>query len=153
MNTLGFKIDNDKHTLQQIVVEMDCIISVVRLIAPRLLLAAQLENNQGKNDTNDEPSNASDANNNAYEDESNGAPGSSGSTSNTPDRAASIDTQKANTSSQSTHSGPEELVAEHENATLDTRKPSKIRILMLKAEAMAECLADEYPAKMPHDFY
>lgn len=153
MNLVGFKIDNDKHTLQQLVVEMDGIISVVRLIAPRLLLATQSESDQGKNDKNDGASNASNADHDAHEDESDGTPDSNDSTGDIPDRAASIDTQKANTSSQSTHSGPEELVANHENATPDTRKPSKIRILMLKAEAMAECLADEYPATMPHDFY
>lgn len=31
--------------------------------------------------------------------------------------------------------------------------PSKSRILELKAEGMAECLAEEYPAELPHDFF
>ena len=152
MSTVDFKLNGDDNALQQLILEMNGTTSVIRPIIPRLLLAAQLESNQ---DGHDSIARAADSDyaghENSQDGDSDANDRSIGSHSNSPTLSASSDSPDVDDRNDSDPAG--HAADSQGDSSIGSKKPSKIRILMLKAEGMADFLAEEYPAKLPHDFY
>ena len=142
MKTLRVKLTADGRSLQQLTVEMEGMVSVMRLIIPRLLIAAQLESSKFGGET-DEVSARMES---APVQENGDGPSVDGDSEGRDDGATRSPSTRSGSQSESMQEGA--IVEE----TVEN-KPSKMRILELKAEGMAEFLADEYPAKLPNDFY
>ncbi|KAL9099837.1 MAG: hypothetical protein Q9163_004713 [Psora crenata] len=141
MKTLKVDVKADGTGLRSLIVELDGVVSVLRLIIPRLLVAAQLESAKFAGETDElsariaglaggDREGGDGHGRSADGVETNGDGGTGGG-----DAAADAGDKD---------------VAKNDNAP---KKLSKMRILELKAEGMAESLADEHPAKLPNDFY
>ena len=139
MKTLKADLKPNGTGLESLIVEMDGFVSAVRLIIPRLLVAAQLETNKFAGETNDEVS-AKIAGLGVDQGKDEGCE---------PADGVKVDCDAEAESGESKDEddvGPEDSDGAGE-------KPGKMRILEWKVEGMAECLVEEYPAKLPHDFY
>ena len=151
MQTLDFQINANGTGLAQLTVEMDGVVSVIKGVVPRLLVAARLERKkldpvrsvergldavQLSTDGNEGEDGEGDL---SYEDGESGKEGVSEDS-----KASSTDEDRP---ARSSTSG-----ASSEDQAQDGRL-NRMRILELRAEGMADFLADEYPAKLPHDFY
>ena len=151
MKTLGAVLAPDGKALQQMTVEMDGGVSVVRMIIPRLMVAAQMERMRvfGEDD-------AISPHHEGKLREGEHGDGGSGSESETK-----VETDGASGGASSSISGshsdqgdePEQSDEDSKDRTNGETKPSRMRILELKAEGMAEFLAEEYPSKLPNDFF
>ena len=154
MTTLGFNLNgegdyatNDGEVsinteLRQLSVEMDGMVSIIREVVPRLLVAAQLESWRFEGEQDEV---ARQIEGLKVKDDVEEAPGDS------KDEAAG---HEGESEEGLADSGGRQLENEGTpDADRRAKKPSKMRILELKAEGMAESLADDYPEKLPHDFY
>ena len=143
MKTVGLEVASKAKGLRQMTVEMDGVVSVIRLIVPRLLVAAQMESvrvyaedegggfaREGRADGGREDGDGSD----------------SGSDSMTEGEASDDDDSIAESDSG-------EASKRSERTGTRTDGVSRMRVLELKAEGMAEFLAQEYPARLPNDFF
>lgn len=123
------------------------MVSVVRLVVPRLLVAAQLESVKFKGEEDEVALRVEGLEDGEIES------GESASSDKEEDGDGEDEGDEISTGSpQSGHDG-HESDQESEKAEVQAKRPSKMRILELKAEGMAESLANDYPAKLPHDFY
>ena len=146
MKTLDHRLNKAGNDLEQLIVEMDGMVSVIRLVIPRLLVAARLESWKFKGETDDVGMKV-EGTESVEKEESNSDSESAGEQN---DDAYS---QSGSASSHSANSEHEAGADSQESAGRKSTSLSKIRILELKAEGMAESLASDYPAKLPHDFY
>ncbi|KAL9631080.1 MAG: hypothetical protein Q9164_006085 [Protoblastenia rupestris] len=140
MKTLKTDLRPDELGLRSLTVEMDGVVSVMRLIIPRLLVAAQLESASFREEEEDEVSAriAGLAINEGCREEG----------------SESVNDGEANGDGESANGEAEDGDdAASRDGNDGKKKLGKMRILELKVEGMAEFLADEYPAKLPHDFY
>ncbi|KAL9128519.1 MAG: hypothetical protein Q9217_002815 [Psora testacea] len=142
MRTLKVDMKPDGTGLRSLVVELDGIVSVLRLIIPRLLVAAQLETAKFAGETDEVSIRIGNLKIDNGEDEDR-------------ESASSFEYHRGGEGEESesggaTQNGDDATTKDGSDAV---KKPGKMRILELKAEGMAEYLADEYPAQLPHDFY
>ena len=140
MKTLKTDLRPDEMGLRSLTVEMDGVVSVMRLIISRLLVAAQLESARFREEEEDEVSaRITDlAINEGCREEG----------------SESVNDGEANGDGESANGEAEDGDdAASGNGNDGKKKLGKMRILELKVEGMADFLADEYPAKLPHDFY
>ena len=140
MKTLNFKLAEDGQGLEQLTVEMDGVISVMRLIVPSLLVAAQLASDKFEGEIDETTARM------ARTDV--GENGDQISARDSNDERN--DDESGNLSTRSDNQSEDEEEIEDEGGE---DKLSKMRILELKVEGMAEFLADEYPEILPYDFY
>ena len=113
-----------RYELEQLTLETDSMISVLRLITPRLLVAARLPRREFRYEEDEVSRRIWGKEDGASDDEE---------------------------SEEEEGAGNGEY---HEDCHEETHgKVGKLRILELRCEGMAEALAADYPAKLPNDFY
>ncbi|KAG8532781.1 uncharacterized protein KY384_002659 [Bacidia gigantensis] len=139
MRTLGLRLDSDSKALVELTVEMEGWVAVVRSVVGKLLVAARLESSKFEDVA---ALLDSDVDGDLKGTES----GDDESVQSGEDQSS--DVADARSQDRSLVNGEEESEKEETG-----RRPSKMRILELKAEGMAEFLAGEYPAKLSYDFY
>ena len=144
MKTVSLEVAPKGKGLRQMTVEMDGVVSVVRVIVPRLLVAAQMESarvyaeDQGDGFAREERAGGGGR--------GDGDGSDSGSDSVTEGEASEDDDSIAESDS-----GEESERSEGSGSQMSG--VSRMRVLELKAEGMAEFLAQEYPARLPNDFF
>ena len=144
MKTLKIETNADGSGLRSLIVEMDGVVSAIRCIIPRLLVAAQLESVNFRGETDEVTALIPRLD---VRDGDKHSPVAQSSK-----HAADISDDGA--SSGSAGSSVSESHSEQDSGSASgATKPGKMRILELKVEGMAECLVDEYPARLPHDFF
>lgn len=145
MKTVGLEVAPKGKGLRQMTVEMDGVVSVVRGIVPRLLVAAQMES--ARVYAEDEGGGfAREGRTGGAGSEDGDGSSESGSDSVTEGKASEDDDSIAESDS-----GEESERSEGTGTRTDG--VSRMRVLELKAEGMAEFLAQEYPARLPNDFF
>ena len=143
MKTVSTEVAPKGKGLRQMTVEMDGVVSVIRVIVPRLLVAAQMESagvyaeDEGIGFAREERKD---------DGRGDGEVSDSGSDSLTEGEASEDDDSIA----ESDSGGESER---SEGTGPRANGVSKMRVLELKAEGMAEFLAQEYPARLPNDFF
>lgn len=143
MKTVSLEVAPKGKGLRQMTVEMDGVVSVIRVIVPRLLVAAQMES--ARVYAEDEGGGLA-REGRAGRVREGGDGGDSGSDSVTEGEASEDDDSIAESDS-----GEESECSEGSGP--QTNGVSRMRVLELKAEGMAEFLAQEYPARLPNDFF
>ena len=143
MKTVSLEVAPKGKGLRQMTVEMDGVVSVIRVIVPRLLVAAQMESarvyaeDEGVGFAREERAGVG---------RGDGENSDSGSDSVTEGEASEDDDSIAESDSG-------EESERSEGSDPQTNGVSRMRVLELKAEGMAEFLAQEYPARLPNDFF
>lgn len=143
MKTVSLEVAPKGKGLRQMTVEMDGVVSVIRVIVPRLLVAAQMES-ATVYATDEGAGFAREGRTGAERGDGDGS--DSGSDSVTDEEASQDDDSIAESDSG-------EESEQSEGTSTRTDGLSRMRILELKAEGMAEFLAQEYPARLPNDFF
>ena len=140
IQTVDARLTAGGESLEQLTVKMDGVVSVVRLVVPRLLVAAQLGSNRVEQATASSGTTSAETVENGNGDSVNG----DGSGEDNRDAHESADFGSRQLDINKEPGAHEEV---------DNRSPSKMRILELKAEGMAEFLSGEYPTILPKDFF